>query len=176
MNYPDLGKLQILQYPDPRLREHAAKVREMGKFLQELAARMGELMGESKGVGLAATQVGWPFKFVILNPTLEPGKVRAFINPVILARRGRILEEEGCLSVPGVFAKVRRAEKVTVRATLPDGEPAEMEAEGLIARAWQHELDHLEGGLFVDRLAPAARIVIAPQLRQMEEEFKNKQK
>ena len=176
MNYPDLGKLQILQYPDPRLREHAAKVREMGKFLQELAARMGELMGESKGVGLAATQVGWPFKFVILNPTLEPGKVRAFINPVILARRGRILEEEGCLSVPGVFAKVRRAEKVTVRATLPDGEPVEMEAEGLIARAWQHELDHLEGGLFVDRLAPAARIVIAPQLRQMEEEFKNKQK
>jgi peptide deformylase len=167
VQYPDLKTLQILRYPAPALREHAARIREINSFLRELSGRMAELMREEKGVGLAATQIGWPFRFMLINTTGEPGKVEAFINPVILSRRGKLFEEEGCLSVPGVFAKVRRAEIVTVRATRPDGETVEMEAQGLIARAWQHELDHLDGTLFVDRLLPAAKLIVEPKLREM---------
>jgi peptide deformylase len=167
MQYPDLKTLRVLHYPAAALREHAARIAEINSFLREMSDRMAELMRQEKGVGLAATQVGWPFRFVLINTTAEPGKTEAFINPVILAKRGRLFEEEGCLSVPGVFAKVRRAEIVTVRATLPTGETVEMEAQGLIARAWQHELDHLDGTLFVDRLSPTAKIVIEPKLQEM---------
>ena len=165
---PDLSKLHIVHYPDPVLRLHAGEIKEVNTFLQELADRMADLMGEAEGVGLAANQIGWPFRFVILNPSLEPGKVRAFVNPVITACEGMAVEDEGCLSVPGIYAKVRRAQKVRVRATLTDGERVEMEAEGLVARAWQHELDHLDGLLFVDRVRPSAKILLAGQLRYLE--------
>jgi len=171
--YPDLKTLRILYYPDPRLRVEAGRVEEADRFLSEMAERMRELMVEAQGLGLAATQVGWPFRFIILNLTGEPGEAEAFVNPVIISRAGRVLEEEGCLSVPGVFAKVRRAERVRVQATRLDGERVEMEAEGLLARAWQHELDHLDGRLFVDRLGPAARIAVTPRLREMEERFRS---
>jgi peptide deformylase len=196
VEYPDLKKLRILHYPDGHLRDHAAQLKEINTFLQEMTERMAELMRESKGVGLAATQVGWPFRFVIMSPTPDDvvsdqaqgstqrpatrggpewpqtsGKVRTFINPVIVSKRGKLFEEEGCLSVPGVFARIRRAEIVVVRATLPNGEPFETEATGLLARAWQHEIDHLEGTLFVDRINPAARIVVQPKLQEMEKEY-----
>jgi peptide deformylase len=169
VQYPDLKTLHVLRYPAPALREHAAQIAEINSFLSEMSDRMAELMREEKGIGLAATQVGWPFRFVVLNTTSEPGKAETFINPVILSKRGKLFEEEGCLSVPGVFAKIRRAEIVTVRAMLPSGETVEMEAQGLVARAWQHELDHLDGTLFVDRLSPTAKIVIEPQLQEMAE-------
>ncbi len=169
MQYPDLKTLRVLRYPAPALREHAARIREINSFLREMSDRMAELMRQEKGVGLAATQVGWPFRFVLINSTAEPGKVETFINPVIIAKRGKLFEEEGCLSVPGVFAKVRRAEIVTVRAMLPSGETVEMEAQGLVARAWQHELDHLDGTLFVDRLSPTAKLIIEPKLQEMAE-------
>ena len=171
MKYPKLEKLHILHYPDPRLREHAENMRKIDSFLKELAGRMNELMDEAQGVGLAAPQLGCPFRLVVLNTEREPGHGRAFINPVIVAREGRELGEEGCLSVPGVWAKVRRATKVRVRALTPEGEEVEMEAEGLLARAWQHELDHLEGGLFVDRIGTAARIMLSSRLRELEDEF-----
>ena len=169
VQYPDLKTLHILRYPAPALREHAARIREINSFLGELSHRMAELVREEKGVGLAATQIGWPFRFILINTTGEPEKVQAFINPVILARRGKLFEEEGCLSVPGVFAKVRRAEIVTVRAMLPSGETVQMEAQGLVARAWQHELDHLDGTLFVDRLNPTAKLIVEPKLQEMAE-------
>jgi len=169
VQYPDLKTLHVLRYPSPALREHAAQIAEINSFLREMSDRMAELMREEKGIGLAATQVGWPFRFVLINTTPEPGKIETFINPVILSKRGKLFEEEGCLSVPGLFAKVRRAEIVTVRATLPSGETVEMEAQGLVARAWQHELDHLDGTLFVDRLSPTAKIVIEPKLQEMAE-------
>jgi peptide deformylase len=169
VEYPDLKTLHVLRYPAPALRDHAAQIAEINSFLREMSDRMAELMREEKGIGLAATQVGWPFRFVLLNTTAEEGKAQAFINPVILAKRGKLFEEEGCLSVPGLFAKVRRAEFVTIRATLPNGETVEMEAQGLIARAWQHEMDHLDGTLFVDRLSPTAKIVLGPKLREMAE-------
>ena len=172
VQYPDLKKVRILRYPDPHLREHAARLKEINTFLREMSERMAELMREHKGVALAATQIGWPFRFVVMSLAPEGGKVETFINPVILSKRGKLFVEEGCLSVPGVFARVRRAEIVTVRATLPNGEPFEMEATGLVARAWQHELDHLDGTLFVDRLNPSAKIVIAGKLHEMEQEYR----
>ena len=175
VEYPDLKRLHILRYPDVRLRDHAARLKEINTFLQEMSERMAELMREAKGVGLAATQVGWPFRFVVMNPDPEAGKPQTFINPVIVSKRGKLFEEEGCLSVPGLFARVRRAEIVVVRATLPNGEPFEMEAAGLLARAWQHEIDHLEGTLFVDRINPAAKIVLEPKLQEMEKEFQAEQ-
>jgi peptide deformylase len=167
VQYPDLKTLHVLRYPASALREHAARIAEINSFLHEMSDRMAELMRQEKGVGLAATQVGWPFRFVLINTTAEEGKAQAFVNPVILAKRGKLFEEEGCLSVPGVFAKVHRAEIVTVRATLPTGETVEMEAQGLVARAWQHELDHLDGTLFVDRLSPTAKLIIEPKLHEM---------
>jgi len=170
--HPKLETLRILHYPDPRLRERAAEIRAIDGFLQELAHRMDELMKEAGGVGLAATQVGLGIRFIVMNPTPEPDKVQTYINPVILSREGKVMEEEGCLSLPGLFAKVRRAERVRVRAQLPNGETVEMEADGLAARAWQHEIDHLDGGLFVDRVGPAARIIIRNQLKAFEEDFR----
>jgi peptide deformylase len=169
VQYPDLKTLHVLRYPAPALRAHADRIKEINSFLREMSERMAELMHQEKGVGLAATQVGWPFRFMLINTTSEPGKVETFINPVILSKRGKLFEEEGCLSVPGVFAKVRRAEIVTVRAMLPSGETVEMEAQGLVARAWQHELDHLDGTLFVDRLTPTAKLIIEPKLQEMAE-------
>lgn len=172
MLYPDLNKLHILHYPDPRLRVPAQDLREISTFLQELTQRMGELMVQAQGIGLASTQVGWPYRFIVMSTNPEEGRLEAFVNPVIVAKEGRVTVEEGCLSLPGLFAKVRRHECVTVRATLPNGETVEMKAEGLTARCWQHEIDHLDGGLFVDRIGPAARIMLAARLREMEEEFK----
>ena len=171
VKYPDLKTLRIVHYPDPRLREHAESLKEFDSFLDEMRARMNELMVEAQGMGLAATQVGWPFRFVIVNTANEPGREETYVNPVIVAREGQQLGEEGCLSVPGIFAKVRRAEKVRVRAALPNGEEVEFHAEGLAARAWQHEIDHLDGGLFVDRVGPAAKIMISGKLRALKERF-----
>ena len=174
--YPDLKTLQILEYPDPKLREHARRIAEINAFLQEMSERMAELMRESSGMGLAATQVGWPFRFVVLAPNPEEERVETYVNPVILSREGKTVQQEGCLSVPGVLAKVRRAQRVRVRATRADGETVEMEAEGLLARAWQHEIDHLEGGLFVDRLSPAARILVRGRLRELEAGYPRRRK
>jgi len=161
-----------VHYPDPRLRERAGTLKEIDSFFEEMAARMHELMVEAEGLGLAATQVGWPFRFVLINPTNEPGRVETCINPAIISREGKQVGEEGCLSVPGVFAKVRRAEKVRVKTILLSGETVEFNAEGLAARAWQHEIDHLDGGLFVDRISPAAKIIIAGKLRDLKAKFK----
>ena len=169
---PRLETLRILQYPDPRLREEAKPIKELDGYLKELAHRMDELMKEAGGVGLAATQVGLGIRVIIMNPTPEPDKVETYINPVILSKEGRVMEEEGCLSLPGIFSKVRRSERVRVRAQLPNGETIEMEADGLAARAWQHEIDHLDGGLFVDRIGPAARIILRNKLKTLEEDFR----
>jgi peptide deformylase len=171
MKYPKLEKLHILHYPDPRLRVKAGDLEKADSFLKELSDRMAELMYGERGIGLASTQVGLTFRFVVLGSPDEPGKYEAFINPVILSKEGQQVAEEGCLSVPGVWAKVKRAEKVVVRATRLNGEQVELQAEGFLARAWQHEIDHLEGGLFVDRVGPASRIVLAGKLREMEQKF-----
>ncbi len=174
-DYPDLKTLHILRYPDPVLRRSCEEVRDVNSFLDEMVARMSELMQEEKGIGLAAPQVGWNYRLIVANPTMAPGKFEVLINPVIVRRVGRLAAEEGCLSVPGVFAKVRRAEKVTVRGMRLNGETVEYEAEGLPARLWQHEVDHLEGALFVDRISLAGRILIRSNLRDLERRFARQQ-
>ena len=171
-DYPDLKTLRIVHYPAPVLRAKGDEIREVNSFLNEMAARMAELTHEANGLALAATQVAWPYRFVLVNPTLQPGGEEAFVNPVIIERHGRVVGEEGCLSVPGVFSKLRRAERVRVRATRLDGETVEMETEGLAARMWQHELDHLDGTLFVDRLSPAGRILVRTRLKDLEQAWR----
>lgn len=161
--------MHILRYPDPLLRRQCEPVKEISTFLDEMAACMAELMQAERGIGLAAPQVGWRFRMAVLNPALEPGKFEAVINPAIIKREGKVLEEEGCLSVPGVFANVRRAERVRVRATRLNGETVEFDAEGLAARLWQHELDHFDGTLFVDRLSTGSKILVQGALRDLEQ-------
>lgn len=164
---PDISALTILRYPDKRLRIRAADLPGVDGFIGEIAHRMGELMLAKEGIGLAATQVGWPYRVVVVNPTLEPGKNMALVNPILVEREGRIEEEEGCLSVPGIRASVVRAERAKVRATLLTGEQVEFEVEGLASRLIQHELDHLEGRLFVDRVPTAARNLVKRRLKDL---------
>jgi len=171
MERPDLEKLAVIRYPDPLLKKPSVEITEVDSFLDELVCRMAELMEQERGMGLAGPQVGLNYRIVIGNPTMEPGKYEVLINPVILKREGRLIGQEGCLSVPGVFANVKRAERVVVRAMRPSGETVEFEAEGLPARLWQHEIDHLDGALFVDRLSTAARILIRNSLKELERAY-----
>jgi len=168
---PRIEALRIVHYPDPVLRRQAEPVREADTFLRELAERMNELMAEAAGIGLAANQLGVAERLLIVNLTGEEGRYEGFINPVIVSRSGTAREEEGCLSVPGLVGKVRRAERVVVEATRLDGERVRMEAEGLAARCWQHELDHLDGMLFIDKLGAARRMTIRPRLRALKKRF-----
>lgn len=173
---PDPNLLQILHYPAPELRVNAEPIGEPEGELEELGRRMKELMLEGKGIGLAATQVGWPRRLLVTTLTGDPKDAEVFIDPVIVKRSGRISDEEGCLSVPGVRARLKRAETVLVRATRLSGETVEIEAEAYLARAWQHEIDHLDGMLFVDKVGPAARIMITRQLRHLEDIFRGREK
>ena len=168
---PDLEKLRIICYPEPLLRKTAQPVKKVEGFQRDLAHRMAQLMAEAAGIGLAANQVGWLERIVVVSISGEPTKAEAYINPRIVAKSGSVIDCEGCLSVPGAKGKVRRAEEVTVVATRLDGQEAEIQAKGLLARAWQHEIDHLDGLLFLDKLSPASKIAIASNLRKLEEEY-----
>jgi len=164
---PDLVTLRVLVYPDKRLRQNADELSQIDGFLDEMSERMSQLMLADQGIGLAATQVGWAVRFIVINPTLEEGKHQTLINPVIVERDGRVVEEEGCLSVPGVRAKVKRADYVRVRAQTLQGDDVEIEGEGLKARLLQHEIDHLEGRLFVDNVGPASRVIVKRRLKEL---------
>jgi peptide deformylase len=139
---------------------------------------MFELMYEAKGIGLAANQVAVPLRFFVLNLTADPAQKeqeRVFINPEIVKRHSSVEDEEGCLSFPGLYAKVRRAKKIKVRAFDLEGKPVELDAEELESRAIQHETDHLSGRLFVDLLAPGAKSSAAGKLREIETQFRQMQ-
>ena len=139
---------------------------------------MFELMYENKGIGLAANQVALPFRFFILNVTADreqKDKEQVFINPEIVKRHASIEDEEGCLSIPGLYAKVARARKVKVQAFDLDGNPVEVEAEDLHSRAIQHETDHLNGRLFIDLVSPVNRPALDPKLREFELKFRQAQ-
>jgi peptide deformylase len=146
----------ILHYPDARLREAGKKVEVMTPELKQLVDDMAETMYAAPGVGLAATQVGelWQIFVVDCAAEGEPSDLRVFVNPEILSLEGAITFDEGCLSFPGAREEIQRAEKVRVRALDRDGKPFELEAEGLLAVAIQHEYDHLQGVLMIDRLGP----------------------
>jgi len=151
--------MKIVQYPHPALRRVARPLTAIDKQVRMHAAEMLELMYAHKGLGLAANQVALPYQLLVLNFTGDPeqrDKEGVFINPVILERKGTIEDDEGCLSFPGLFAKVRRAKNVKVQAYNLNGEALEITAVDLAARAWQHEIDHLQGILFIDKLGPIA--------------------
>lgn len=158
--------LEVLSFPDERLRTVAKPVSEVDQKVKQLVSDMFDTMRDEKGIGLAATQVNVHRQVVVMDVSEEQDEPRVFINPEIIEKRGSKINEEGCLSVPGNYAKVDRAEWVKVKALDADGTPFELEAEGLLAICIQHELDHLEGVLFVDYLSPLKRQRIRKKLEK----------
>jgi peptide deformylase len=161
-----MALMEILHYPDPRLRTRAAPVTQVDDRIRKLAADMLETMYGAPGIGLAATQVNVHERVIVVDVSPEHNEPRCFINPEILAREGEEEMEEGCLSVPGVFDVVRRAEKIRMRALGLDGQSVEFNADGLLAVCIQHEIDHLDGKLFVDYLSGLKRDRIRKKLEK----------
>ncbi|MGE0079803.1 MAG: peptide deformylase [Thiohalomonadaceae bacterium] len=162
--------LSILHFPDPRLTTRAQPVERVDDEVRRLVADMFETMYAAPGIGLAATQVNVHRRVVVIDVSEAKNEPRVFINPEILSRDGVEEMEEGCLSVPGIYEKVQRAERVKVRALDGDGQPFELEADGLLAVCIQHEIDHLEGKLFVDYLSQMKRQRIRKKLEKRERE------
>ncbi len=158
--------LTILEYPDPRLRKVASRVGTVTPDIRRLVRDMAETMYAAPGIGLAATQVDVHKRVIVLDISDARDELRVFIDPEILTSDGEAEREEGCLSVPGYYDKVTRAAKIRVRALGADGAPFELEADGLLAVCIQHEMDHLEGKVFVDRLSPLKRARLAGKLRK----------
>lgn len=144
----------ILHYPDPRLREKALRVERVTPELSKLIDDMAETMYAAPGVGLAATQIGEPHRLFLVDIAAEnePSNLLVFINPEIVKAEGEQIWAEGCLSFPGITEDLKRADKITVRAIGRNGEPFEIKADGLLAVAIQHENDHLDGVLMIDRM------------------------
>ncbi len=149
-----MALLPILRYPDPRLHTRAQPVTVVDDSICQLVRDMAETMYEAPGIGLAATQVNVHKRLVVIDISEDKSGLVALINPEILERSGEQVCEEGCLSVPGIYESVKRAERVRVRALNEQGEPFEFEAEGLLAVCVQHEIDHLDGKVFVEYLSP----------------------
>jgi peptide deformylase len=166
-----MTKLAILEYPDPRLRKTAKPVIAVDDAVRQLSADLLETMYAAKGIGLAATQVDVHRRVLVIDISEERNQPLTLINPEIVRAEGRGPGEEGCLSVPDIYDKVQRATHIRVRALGLDGEPFEMDAEGLLAVCIQHEMDHLEGKLFVDYLSELKRQLIR---RRLEKERKQR--
>ena len=159
-----MALLAILEYPDPRLRTKAKPVSEVDAGLRALIDDMFETMYAAPGVGLAATQVDRHLRFMVIDVSELKNEPYVFINPEIVARSGEQVYQEGCLSVPGIYADVTRSETVKVRAQDRMGERFELDADGLLAVCIQHEMDHLNGVLFVDYLSPLKREMVRKKL------------
>jgi peptide deformylase len=169
--------LQILTYPHPTLRRVAKPIRRVDAELRNTIRAMFDRMYEAKGIGLAANQVDLPLRFFLVNLEAKPdaGEELVFINPVISLPRGGAEEsEEGCLSLPGLYGPVVRPRQVRINAYNLRGEEITADVSGLMARCVQHELDHLDGVLFPDRMSPAARADIEGELDVFETEFRSR--
>jgi len=163
-----MSRLSILEFPDRRLRRVAKPADDVTDTERQLAADMLETMYAARGIGLAATQVNEDIRLVVMDLSESRDEPRVFINPEIVDRQGSQICEEGCLSVPGIYAEVERAETVRVQALGLDGEPFELEADGLLAVCIQHEIDHLDGKVFVDYLSPLKRRMVEKRLRKQQ--------
>jgi peptide deformylase len=161
-----MALLQILAYPDPRLRKIAAPVAAVTPEIQRLIRDMAETMYAAPGIGLAATQVDVHKRIIVIDTSEARDDLRVFVNPEIIATEGEAECEEGCLSVPGYYDRVRRAAWVKVRAQDAQGRPFELEADGMLAVCVQHETEHLEGRIFVDHLSALKRQRLAARLRK----------
>lgn len=171
--------MEIRTYPDPVLRRHAEPVDGVDDSIRDRVLQMFEFMYREGGVGLAAPQVGWSVRLFVMNPlgSEERKGEQAFINPEILEESGELVaEEEGCLSIPDLRARVRRHDRVRVRALGMDGEPFERELEGLPARIVLHEYDHLDGILFTNRLSETDRLLVRRHLKRLEKEYRHRVK
>ena len=161
-----MALLNILEYPDPRLKKVASRVTAFTPEIERLVADMAETMYAAPGVGLAATQVDVHKRIIVIDISDTKDQLRVFVNPDLVAADGEAECEEGCLSVPGYYDKVVRAATVTVRAQDARGETFEIAADGLLAVCIQHEMDHLDGKVFVERLSPLKRARLLAKLRK----------
>jgi peptide deformylase len=167
--------MDIVPYPHPALRWKSKPIQEINEDLRRVVAEMFELMYAAKGIGLAANQVALPYRLFILNLSADPelkDEELVFINPEILKRKGTTEGEEGCLSFPGMYGQVKRAAKVDIEAFDLQGECFEYAMDDLAARAVQHECDHLDGVLFIDRMTETARRELDPVVNDFEAQFR----
>ena len=169
---------RIVHYPHPALRHKSQPVTTIDKELHVHIGEMKELMYQAKGLGLAAPQVALPFQLLVMNITGDPNQPECeevFLNPQIVEKKGVIQGEEGCLSFPGLYQDVRRAQTIKVRAYNLKGELVEKVISDLEARAWQHEIDHLNGVLFIDMMGPIARFAARTSVKKFEKSFREAQ-
>ncbi len=159
--------LTILEFPDDRLRKNAAPVKEVDKKVKQLVEDMIQTMYHAKGIGLAATQVNVQLAVLVIDISEEKNAPLCLINPVIIEQEGTGASEEGCLSIPGFFENVTRAQRIKISAWDKQGNPFELEATGLLAVCIQHEMDHLQGKLFVDYLSSLKRQRIKQKLEKI---------
>jgi len=167
--------IEILKYPDPNLKKKANPILKIDQAIRQLARDMAETMYAAPGVGLAATQVGEPFRLIVLDvtPADQPKDLKVLINPEIVSAEGDCTWEEGCLSIPDYCEEVKRKKKVVVRCQNLEGETVEIAGENLLSIALQHEIDHLDGILFIDRLSRLKRSLVK---RKIQKEFKEGKK
>ncbi len=170
--------MKIVTYPHPTLRHKSKPVKRVNKELKKIVREMFELMYEANGVGLAANQVDLPLRLFIVNLAAKPdeGEEHVFINPVIDRPKGSDEKEEGCLSLPGVYAPVRRPEKISFNAYNLQGEELVANLSGLLGRVVQHETDHLDGVMFIDRLSTTAELDIQDEVEEFNLEFASAQR
>lgn len=165
-----MAKLKILEFPDPRLRTKATPVEVVDDALRELIGDMFETMYDAPGIGLAATQVDVHKRLLVTDVSPDKSEPYVLINPEIVEKDGVTVTDEGCLSVPGYYEEVERAEHIRVRFLDRDGKEREMEAEGLLAVCIQHEMDHLQGKLFVDYISEMKRSRIKKKLQKLQKQ------
>ncbi|BAU56811.1 peptide deformylase [Halorhodospira halochloris] len=163
-----MAQREVLVFPDPRLREPAQPVVEVDESIEELIADMLETMYHESGIGLAATQIGVAKRVIVIDVSEERDRPLVLVNPQIVEGRGEVVREEGCLSVPGYYAEVTRAAEVSYRGLDRDGQEVEGTADGLLAICIQHEIDHLDGKLFVDYLSELKRKRVRKRLEKRE--------
>jgi peptide deformylase len=170
--------MQIVSYPHPALRWKSKPIKRIDADLKQLIRSMFDLMYVTNGIGLAANQLALPHRFFIMNATgsaAESAAELVFLNPEIVRRKGSAESEEGCLSLPGLYGQVRRAERVVINAFDLEGQEFELELNDLEARVVQHENDHLDGVLFFDRMTETARRELEPRLADFEVQFRRQQ-
>lgn len=166
--------MEVRCYPDPVLREQTGPVEEFDDALANLARDMVKTMNEANGLGLAGPQVAVSLSIVAVSLDTQPGNAVVLVNPEIVETDGWEVGEEGCLSFPGIYVNIGRFQRVRVRYSDAKGEPKELEAKGLAARAIQHELDHLDGRLLVDRMSAVQRMAQRRRLRELKDRYERR--
>lgn len=170
--------MKIVHYPHPALRHRARPVSSIHKELRLQIGQMKELMYEARGLGLAAPQVALPYQLLVMNVSGDAGKPEleeVYFNPVIVERKGMVDDEEGCLSFPGLYQKVKRAKTIKIQAYDLKGQLVEKVVSDLEARAWQHEIDHLNGVLFIDKMGMIGKMTSRSAIKDFEKKFRQAQ-